>query len=582
MEYVESEGWTKLRVFISNHRKDFPYVCFVMIAIIIHFPFLFHGWLFAANDMQFHLHEIYELQQNIIHKSFNPLIATFAFNNNGNAVMSLYPKWPLYIYAMAQILIKDPMRGIYIANIIKTFLGLAIAFYSVKSIKGNNVSAYLFALLYMVSNMVIAYDYQTMDIGVMWSLIWIPLVFCGFYKWIYSNKWVGLSIGLSGLLLSHILSFLIVVLSLLILSLFNYKTFFDLKRWYSLIKGIILTVLLSSLTWVPLVYFTLITPIRYRTPTLPFGLDGTGYKDMFEFFTLNNSSMYLGLGSLLGIAFSIINFKNMTKFEKDLFGMGILFIVFQSCLVPWEKLNNTFLSIIQFPWRLLIIPLVCFSYLLVVNLLFLIKTLNYKISSRKIALISTVVLIGSALLRDQQFINSQIDSQEVNYRITAKRGVFVNQEGQQFYKVTNEHEYQNLLNYNISWDYYPVETCNGTTLPRIMQHEGFNLNNGKNIKMKYEPKPEGIKLQFMISKDNTDIELPFVAYDYHYQVKVNGKDYAWKISPSGVIRLNHLVRGHYKVTIQYSNGILKAAMMIPFFIGIVILLFIFNKRRLKN
>lgn len=90
-----------MRLFINKHQGSFVYGSFALIAIAIYCLFLWHGWLFAANDMQFHLHEINELRQNISHGSLNPLIATFVFNNNGNAVISLYPKWPLYLYAFA-------------------------------------------------------------------------------------------------------------------------------------------------------------------------------------------------------------------------------------------------------------------------------------------------------------------------------------------------------------------------------------------------------------------------------------------------------------------------------------------------
>lgn len=566
-----------MRLFINKHQGSFVYGSFALIAIAIHCLFLWHGWLFAANDMQFHLHEINELRQNISHGSLNPLIATFAFNNNGNAVISLYPKWPLYLYAFAQMLFKDSIRGIFIADMIKTFLGLVIAFYSVKSIKKDNLSAYLFALLYMTSNMVLAYDYQTMDIGVMWSLIWIPLVFAGFYQWLKTGKWVGLAIGLSGILLSHILTFVIVLFSLVVLTLFNYKVLFSLKRWQSLFKGAILAGLLSSLTWVPLIYFTLITPVRYWTPSVPYGLTGTAFKNIFQFFTINNASMYLGLGSLLGIVVSLVNFKRMSKFQIDLFVLGLLLILLQSQLIPWKNLADTPLSVIQFPWRLLIIPLVCFSYLLVVNSIAMIRRLDFHYSPVGIAVIGTVLFVGSALLRSEQFIKSQINTQEINYRVVAQRGVPMDQNGQQIYKVTNEAEYQNLLGYSISWDYYPVKTCNGTTLPRTMQHQGFNLANGETIPMSYRPKPDGIYFEFNLTGKRSNIELPFVAYDHRYQVRLNGKNVSWQISPSGVIQLNHLTSGSYRVDVQYHNSGLKVGMVVPFIIGVITLLVIFVK-----
>ncbi len=555
------------------HRDVIFYLSFILIAFLVHLEFLMHGWLFAANDQQFHLQRIYELYQNIVHGNLNPLIATYTFNNNGNAVMSLYPKWPAYVYAVCQLITKNPINAIYFGNIIKTALELSVAFYSVRIIGRNKLTAYLFALLYSASFMIIAYDYQTMDLGAMWGLVWLPLIYSGFYKWIKEDKWVSLSIGLSGLLLNHILSFGVVIISLIFLTLFNFSYIKSLKKWVSLLKGAILTVLLSSLTWVPIVYFTFFSSEKYQVPSVPFGLQGSSLASIFEFSAISNSTMYLGLASALSLILCIINYNNMTREQKQLFFLSILFVLLQSPLVPWQKLQGTPFSVIQFPWRLLIVPMVCLDYLLVVNFLYLIReSLKNKRTVKAVGALGTVILVSCIMLRYHEIIQSQIVNPEVNYQITPQRGLPM-QNDLHTYKITNIYEYQNMLGYNNSWDYYPFVTANnGTTLPRIIQHLGFNLNTGKSFPVNFQAIPEGIKFNFQTSAKSTNMELPFVAYDHHYQVFLDGHPTKWILSSSAVIQLNNVSRGKHNVLIKYQNMSLKQAMTFPSFAGLLFLI----------
>lgn len=95
--------------------------------------------------------------------------------------------------------------------------------------------------------------------------------------------------------------------------------------------------------------------------------------------------------------------------------------------------------------------------------------------------------------------------------------------------------------------------------------------------MSYRPKPDGIYFEFNLTGKRSNIELPFVAYDHRYQVRLNGKNVSWQISPSGVIQLNHLTSGSYRVDVQYHNSGLKVGMVVPFIIGVITLLVIFVK-----
>lgn len=116
---------------------------FVIFSILNVILFARYGWLFGAQDLQFHLQRIEEVYQNLRHLNFLPAIATYTFNQNGSAVMSLYPKLPLYPFALCRLIIGQPIVSYYVGMIFSSFLGLIIAFYSYQSVINRRLSAYI-------------------------------------------------------------------------------------------------------------------------------------------------------------------------------------------------------------------------------------------------------------------------------------------------------------------------------------------------------------------------------------------------------------------------------------------------------
>ncbi|MBV0931224.1 hypothetical protein KTE19_11045 [Lentilactobacillus sp. IMAU92037] len=70
------------------------FLAFSVINVIMLFRY---HWLFGGQDLQFHLQRIDEMYHSLINGNWNPYLATFNFNQLGSAVMSLYPKLPLYL-----------------------------------------------------------------------------------------------------------------------------------------------------------------------------------------------------------------------------------------------------------------------------------------------------------------------------------------------------------------------------------------------------------------------------------------------------------------------------------------------------
>lgn len=125
------------------------FLVFSVVNVILLFRY---NWLFGGQDLQFHLQRIDEMYNNLIRGNLNPYIATFNLNQLGSAVMSLYPKLPLYLFAAIRLVIGNPITSFYIGTILTTFLCLWISYAAYHSVRPTDtVGAYVFAIAYALS-----------------------------------------------------------------------------------------------------------------------------------------------------------------------------------------------------------------------------------------------------------------------------------------------------------------------------------------------------------------------------------------------------------------------------------------------
>lgn len=154
-------------------------VIFAVLSVLNVIGLFHYHWLFGGQDLQFHLQRIDEMYRNLIHGNVNPYIATFNLNQLGSAVMSLYPKLPLYLYAGIRLFIQNPIDSFYIGTMVTTFLSLTISFAAYRSLHRTDwLGAYIFAIAYSLSGLTITYYFLNADIGISFSLIFLPLDNC--------------------------------------------------------------------------------------------------------------------------------------------------------------------------------------------------------------------------------------------------------------------------------------------------------------------------------------------------------------------------------------------------------------------
>lgn len=520
---------------------------FLNVDIYMHFNYLFGG-----QDLQFHLQRIDELYNNICHGNLFPYIATYNFNQLGSAVMSMYPKLPLYFFAIIRLAVKQPIISYYIAIWMSTFICMIISYYCYLSMnKTDKLGSFIFSVSYALSGLLASYNFLSADLGVSFSLIFFPLVFCGFYQFIKFGNYKMLIIGMTLVCLSHLLNTIILFIVLIILLIINFKSI-TLNKLIHLGLAVVTTILLTSSFWIPAYYFG--KSVNMVAPQT-FNLGGTNLIDMLKQGLSNNLLYGLSFIPIIGFICGIALYSELPKPVKQSFWLSIGIIIISSSLFPWIIFQNDIVKYLQFPWRLLVIPQLLLTYVFAFSCSCMIRKITY--SSYKTILLSVILVVIVVLSQNSQLkrINFEMPSPEINFRINPNQSFQYN-DGYAWYKATNVYEYQNLMGFDGTMDYLPK--MSSQTFNIVSDNKALLNKNRDTVPTQTTSYGKYLTINFKLNRRVQNIDLPFFIYNKKdYRVIINGKHSLFKLGQSNLLRLKKLNKGNYNIKITFHNSLMS-------------------------
>ena len=225
------------------------------IAVLCTFPF-FSTVTNYGLDMPYHLARIEGIKDGIQDGQLGVNILPNGTENYGY-LNSLYPYLFLYIPALFRLcnvsLILSYKLFIFIINL-ATIISV---FISAKSITKSRLNIVLAIFLYVFVPWRLINIFYRAAIGEVIAAIFWPFIIAGLYNIIIDNqkKWWFLVIGCSGMLQSHIISFLMAVIFCSIaFIMFAYKIFTE-KLFFSFIKAVICTLLINIWYIIPFIFY---------------------------------------------------------------------------------------------------------------------------------------------------------------------------------------------------------------------------------------------------------------------------------------------------------------------------------------
>jgi len=379
-------------------------------AFIFCIPFT-SGFINAGADTTFHMNRIEALAEAIKNKDFYPYIYLNQNYGYGYGTPSFYSQVFLYPFALLRLLNVSIYNTWIISVFFLNFLSsISMCFLTKEITKSDKIYIYLLSsCLYLLNTYNLSETYSRGALGQSLAYIFIPLVMAGINRILFNKEpsWILLSLSFTGLVLSHNISFILMVIVFGIICLINIKKIIKEKRLFPIIKATIFSLLLSSF-FILSMYQQLRNGMYYINDLSGIGYGKLSGSSLFELiaFRLNNTNS-LGIGLAL-LVLPLFSLKNKNTLWLTITGYVLLFL--STKYFPWDYIH--ILDFIQFPNRLVLISI---SFLTISSIVAI-----DKINIKNTILISISILmfiVGSydLIFNSYGTINSSITINQLKY-----------------------------------------------------------------------------------------------------------------------------------------------------------------------
>ncbi|MBO5286584.1 MAG: hypothetical protein J6B34_00515 [Clostridia bacterium] len=342
-------------------------------------PQLFYAYN-GGHDFKFHLMRIEAIAKGLQNGDFPVRMSSVVLDGYGYPTSIYYGDILLYFPALLR-LCGFTLMGSY--NMLMAFISALttlISYISFKGIFKNGKISIILTLSYLLASYRFENVYVRVAVGEYCAIMMLPLVALGIYR-IYTEDTsdtraylkasLPLAIGMSGLILTHILTTEMVVLVLAVIALILIRKTIRRATLLVYLKAILETVLLSLFFVVPFLdyYINVDVSINQIIDSGDKLIQGAGiYLEQLFAFNFNivfgKPFMFLTVGipllAIIVVGLFVMIFITRLKNKRIILylSLSLLFIFMSTRYFPWDWLSGTgaignMLSQIQFPWRFL-------------------------------------------------------------------------------------------------------------------------------------------------------------------------------------------------------------------------------------
>lgn len=537
---------------MSKIGEDKFWKYFLIIFLIISLIPVFMPGIFWGHDTHFHLSRINGIVEGLRNGVFPVLIYPGYFSGYGYGNGIFYPDIFLYIPAVLNVLGLSTITAYKILLVILTIGILWSMYFCIKKITNSSYTATIVSVIYLMSSYRMTDMWIRAALGETITFVFFPFVILGLYELIYGNEknWKYYTIGLIGVVLSHIISGVFCIILTLVFALFNIKKLFKekVRIKYALLAGF-LAIGISAFFTFPLLEAMLSDTFKYTTYQLKDPIYKHSVNPLLSFLDVP-TGIFPWVPQGIGLVFIYLIVKFYKKNGKDekqenfkklciIFALVLLYV--STSLFPW-KLLGKYLSIIQFPWRLYI-------------------------------LITLLLLFGFAV-PITNFIKSKKDKIHFTLILTI------------FICFTFSVSFLYLLRFGLIKDYSHYVVISAEYVPVDVDYKEFSnrgeiITSNNDVSVNFKKKGTEIKIEYKDNtKNDTYLELPLLYYK-GYVAKEENKDLKIKKGNNGVVRV-YLDSSEGKIDVYYGITNIRKIGFICSIASLLVFVILCNRGRNKK
>ena len=556
------------------------YLIIAIIGLLVCIPFLWVQ-IYFCDDGRFHLLRLIGLNNSMEYGSFPFLVFPFFCNDWGYSMMTFYPPLVTYIpYILGLI------SGAF--NIgLKLFAGLTVVFSGifmynlVNEVTKKKGIALFSAIVYMIFPYRFECIFNRYAIGEFTAFVFIPLVFQGLYNLLQGDqkKHYYITIGATGLLLTHTISTLYTAFFCLIYVLFNIKSFFKKEVIKKCVVNIIFILLMSAMFLIPMLEFKFSAEYSILQPEImKTNAESVATKTIKPSQFLKDIEEENGVSFVVGIPFitmlliGILAYNKIEKENKDFYLtftiLGIISTIMCTYLFPWRIMPD-FMCTLQYPWRLLGFAFFFFTPVCAMNVYYLLKDINKKWLKITIFVILIMLIAGFTVAELSQYPVDDT-SQDEKYEENKKENPQVH-----YFSINRDNMPEKALAQQ--FDYLKIRDDNTAII-------------SGNVNIINETKDAlHLEIQIENAKKDTKLELPYLFYPgYTITIEYNGKttEIDYYESEYGFVAISlpeEIETG--KITVDYTATVLEKtayAISAISIVGFIVYVVCFRKKVKKK
>lgn len=315
-----------------------------------------------GHDYFFHMLRFEALIEALRDGTFPYYIDNNAINGYGYLSKAFY--CDIILIPFAAIGLFSSIEFAYNAMLfVMTVLCGVFTFYAVKQIFKNNTAASISSILYTFCYYRIIDTYHRAALGETLSFTFLPIIYLGLYHIIKGDykKWYIIAIGYALMIFTHLLSSVLTAfVTVIFLIIYNKLLRKEPVRLIYLGVAAIVTILLTTYYWLPMIEQMLSNSFYYQTREY---INLLANRMIFSavIWSLFSGPIQAVQGFIpaIGITLTacvclrlfVYNKTKLLKHADQMVILGVFFIFVSSFLFPWQYFPFTKFHFIQFPWR---------------------------------------------------------------------------------------------------------------------------------------------------------------------------------------------------------------------------------------
>lgn len=349
---------------IQSNKKNHFWIFFVVLVFLTLFMMLCNGLSsdYQGYDFYFHYRRLHTLIDSFQHGTFPVYIDHANVDGYGYFTKGFYSDVILIPFALTGLFTSTYFAYDTMVFTMTVLCGVFM-YQVVKVMYKSSFTASVSSILYTFAVYRLYDVYQRAALGEALSFTFLPLVFLGLFYIIHGDykKWYILAIGYSLLVFTHVISSVLMFVTLLIILAIYYKPMIrEPKRIGYLFLAGIVTVIVTSYYIFPSIEQISSNTFFYESAGKA-GYGKSGFDLVLWGFISGIAYPEMHIWTGIGVVLTLVIFLrlfikgNKSKELKSVdIGvlMGLCFIVAISKIFPWGTFPFSLIGFIQYPWRL--------------------------------------------------------------------------------------------------------------------------------------------------------------------------------------------------------------------------------------